>query len=40
MLPLTRKALRYLEQAQEEETLPGFYNYADQYTNWTLTAIG
>jgi site-specific recombinase XerD len=40
MLPLTRKALRYLEQAQEEEELPGFYNYADQYTNRTLTAIG
>ena len=40
MLPLTRKALRYLEQAQEEEELPGFYNYADQYTNRMLTAIG
>ncbi len=40
MLPLTKKALRFLEQAQNEEGLPGFYNYADQYNNRTLTAIG
>lgn len=40
MLPLTRKALRYLGQAQDEEGLPGFYNYADKYTNRELTAVG
>jgi site-specific recombinase XerD len=40
MLPLTKRALRYLQQAQEEEELPGFYNYADQYSNRVLTAIG
>jgi site-specific recombinase XerD len=40
MLPLTRKAMAYLQDAQEEEELPGFYNYADQYSNRVLTAIG
>ena len=39
MLPLTHRALRYLQDAQEEEDLPGFYNYADQYSNRVLTAI-
>ena len=40
MLPLTRKAIAYLQNAQEEEDLPGFYNYTDQYSNRVLTAIG
>lgn len=40
MLPLTKRALRYLQDAQEEEELPGFYNYTDQYSNRVLTAIG
>jgi site-specific recombinase XerD len=40
MLPLTKRALRYLQEAQEEEELPGFYNYTDQYSNRVLTAIG
>ena len=40
MLPLTRKALRYLQDAQEEESLPGFFNYTAQYSNRVLTAIG
>jgi integrase len=40
MLPLTHRALGYLQDAQEEEELPGFYNYADQYSNRMLTAIG
>lgn len=40
MLPLTKKALSYLQEAQEEEELPGFYNYSDQYSNRALTAIG
>lgn len=40
MLPLTHRALGYLQDAQDEEGLPGFYNYADQYSNRMLTAIG
>jgi integrase len=40
MLPLTRQALRYLADAQEEEGLGGFYDYTDQYENRILTAIG
>ncbi|MFC7669260.1 site-specific integrase [Hymenobacter humi] len=40
MLPLTRKALRYLQDAQEEEEQTGFYNYTDQYSNRVLCAIG
>lgn len=40
MLPLTRQALGYLSEAQEEEGLPGFRNYSDQYENRALTAIG
>ncbi|WP_161599411.1 tyrosine-type recombinase/integrase [Hymenobacter nivis] len=40
LLPLTNKALAYLRDAQEEEELPGFRNYADQYSNRVLTAIG
>jgi site-specific recombinase XerD len=40
MLPLTKRALSYLQQAQEEEELPRFYHYADQYSNRVLTAMG
>lgn len=40
MLPLTRQALGYLGDAQEEEGLAGFRNYTDQYENRALTAIG
>jgi integrase len=40
MLPLTRQALGYLSDAQEEEGIPGFRNYTDQYENRALTAIG
>jgi len=40
MLPLTRQALAYLSDAQEEEGTAGFRDYADQYENRALTAIG
>jgi integrase len=40
MLPLTRQALAYLSDAQEEEGLAGFRDYTDQYENRALTAIG
>ncbi|MBO2007877.1 site-specific integrase [Hymenobacter negativus] len=40
MLPLTYRALGYLKDAQEEEGLPGFYNYADPTSNRLLVAIG
>ncbi|WP_151087399.1 tyrosine-type recombinase/integrase [Hymenobacter baengnokdamensis] len=40
MLPLTRQALGYLVDAQEEEGGAGFRDYADQYENRALTAIG
>jgi integrase len=40
MLPLTRQALGYLADAQEEEDGAGFRDYADQYENRALTAIG
>lgn len=40
LLPLTRRALGYLRDAQEEENLPGFYDYADQYSNKVLRQIG
>ena len=36
LLPLTRKALRYLREAQEENDTEGFFNYSDQYTNRQL----
>ncbi|MFD1875530.1 hypothetical protein [Hymenobacter bucti] len=39
MLPLTRQALGYLIDAQEEEGRPGFCDYTDQYENRALTAI-
>ncbi|MDO7849249.1 site-specific integrase [Hymenobacter sp. M29] len=39
LLPLTRKALRYLQEAQTENGTEGFFNYADQYENRTLKAI-
>ena len=39
MLPLTREAITYLEDAQREEGQFGFYNYTDQYSNRTLKAI-
>jgi site-specific recombinase XerD len=39
MMPFTKHALSYLQQVQEEEELPGFYHYADQYFNRVLTAI-
>jgi len=40
MLPLTRQALGYLADAQEEEGLKGFRDYTDQYENRLLTAVG
>jgi integrase len=40
MLPLTRQALGYLSDAQEEEGTAGFRDYTDQYENRALTAIG
>ncbi|UOQ75094.1 tyrosine-type recombinase/integrase [Hymenobacter cellulosilyticus] len=33
MLPLTKEAISYLEDAQREEGQQGFYNYSDQYSN-------
>ncbi|HEX8330132.1 MAG TPA: site-specific integrase [Hymenobacter sp.] len=36
LLPLTRKALRYLQEAQDENGTEGFFNYSDQYTNRQL----
>lgn len=40
MLPLTRQALSYLADAVQEEGSGGFRDYADQYSNRMLTAIG
>jgi len=40
MLPLTNRALQYLQQAHVEEGIGGFFNYSDQYENRVLTAIG
>lgn len=40
LLPLTRKALRYLHDSQQENARDGFYDYSDQYENRTLQAIG
>lgn len=40
LLPLTKKALTYLLDAQAEEDLPGFFDYTDQYSNRQLTALG
>jgi site-specific recombinase XerD len=39
MLPLTTKALNYLEEARLENERPGFYDYADQYSNRLLQRI-
>lgn len=39
LLPLTRKALRYLQEAQAENETDGFYNYTDQYENRQLKQI-
>ncbi|UYZ61191.1 tyrosine-type recombinase/integrase [Hymenobacter latericus] len=39
MLPLTRKAISYLEDARREEGLAGFYNYTDQHSNRVLKLI-
>ncbi|MBO3272243.1 tyrosine-type recombinase/integrase [Hymenobacter defluvii] len=39
MLPLTKKALSYLEDAEQEEGMPGFYHYTDQYSNRALKII-
>ena len=39
LLPLTRKALRYLTEAQTENETAGFFNYADQYENRQLKQI-
>ncbi|MBH8559867.1 site-specific integrase [Hymenobacter sp. BT442] len=36
LLPLTRKALRYLREAQQENGTEGFFDYSDQYTNRQL----
>ncbi|OUJ69125.1 tyrosine-type recombinase/integrase [Hymenobacter crusticola] len=40
LLPLTRKAMRYLEDSQRENDIEGFFLYTDQYTNRQLQAIG
>jgi site-specific recombinase XerD len=40
MLPLTNRALQYLQDAQAEEGLAGFYDYSDQYENRVLAKIG
>lgn len=39
-LPITRKALSYLEDSRRENDCTGFYLYADQYTNRQLKIIG
>jgi site-specific recombinase XerD len=40
LLPLTRQALAYLQDAHEEEGTGKFADYTDQYENRMLTAIG
>jgi site-specific recombinase XerD len=40
MLPLTTRAINYLEDARQENELPGFYDYTDQYSNRLLQRIG
>ncbi|OON65491.1 tyrosine-type recombinase/integrase [Hymenobacter sp. CRA2] len=40
MLPLTRKAIRYLEDSRIENGVEGFYNYTDQASNRILKKIG
>jgi site-specific recombinase XerD len=39
LLPLTRRALRYLQEAQEENETEGFFEYADAYSNRQLKEI-
>nr|WP_262904992.1 site-specific integrase [Hymenobacter pini] len=40
LLPITKKALRYLEESRAENGTDGFFLYTDQYTNRTLQRIG
>jgi site-specific recombinase XerD len=40
MLPLTTRAINYLEDARRENELAGFYDYTDQYSNRLLQRIG
>jgi integrase len=39
-LPITRKALSYLEDSRQENDCAGFHLYTDQYTNRMLKSIG
>ncbi|WP_055562985.1 tyrosine-type recombinase/integrase [Hymenobacter sp. AT01-02] len=39
MLPITKKALRYLEDSRAENETDGFFLYTDQYTNRALQKI-
>lgn len=40
LLPITRKALSYLEDSRRENECDGFHIYTDQYTNRQLQLIG
>lgn len=40
LLPLTRRALRYLADARQENDTDGFFNYSDQFSNRQLKDIG
>lgn len=40
LLPITKKALGYLEDSRRENECEGFYLYSDQYTNRQLKIIG
>jgi integrase len=40
MLPLTTRAIGFLEDARQENELPGFYDYTDQYSNRLLQRLG
>ncbi|RZJ57671.1 MAG: hypothetical protein EOO55_02875, partial [Hymenobacter sp.] len=40
LLPITRKALGYLQDSQRENECEGFRLYSDQYTNRQLKIIG
>jgi integrase len=39
LLPLTTRAIGYLEDARRENDTPGFHDYADQYSNRVLQRI-
>ena len=39
LLPITKRALRYLEDSRAENGTDGFYLYSDQYTNRKLQSI-